>query len=129
MESKNEAIQLIKICITNRLDFFLFLRLLKKRSGNDFIFASYMLLHPNTAQKCRKTQLYDFPLRIFFKSTVVSFKVEFKGIFTWQVVVYENLPFKKVLIFKYGYPGFLNVRSKLVVTYLLLLYTLVKRET
>ena len=30
----------------------------KKCSGNDFVFASYMLLHPNTAPKCRKTHSY-----------------------------------------------------------------------
>ena len=66
IESKNEPIQLYRICITNRFNFFLFLRLLKKRSGNDFIYASYMLLHPNSAQKCRKTQSYMTFHREFF---------------------------------------------------------------
>ena len=57
------------IFIGNGFDFFLFWRLLKKHSVNDFILFSYMLSHPNTTQKCREThmQLCDFSLDLFWK--------------------------------------------------------------
>ena len=72
MESKNQPIQLIRICFTNRFNFFLFWRLLIKCSGNDFFFASYMLLHPNTAQKCRRTHsIMTFHWEFFLKAQCV----------------------------------------------------------
>ena len=40
------------------LIFFPFWRLLKKRSVNDFILASYMLSHPNPTQQCGETHCY-----------------------------------------------------------------------
>ena len=55
---KNESIHLSRIFIENGFDFFLFQRFLKKRSGNDFILASYMFLHSNTTQKCGNTHYY-----------------------------------------------------------------------
>ena len=58
MESKNRSIQLSRIFIENGSNFFPFWRLLKKRSVNDFILASYMLSHPNTIQKCKETHCY-----------------------------------------------------------------------
>ena len=64
--SENESIQLQRICIEKGFNFSLFLRFLKKRSVNDFIFASYLLLHPNTTQNCRKTLSYMiFHLELF----------------------------------------------------------------
>ena len=56
MKSKNRSIQLSRIFIENGSNFFPFWRLLKKRSVNDFILASYILSHPNTTQKYRETQ-------------------------------------------------------------------------
>ena len=58
MKSKNRSIQLSRIFIENGSNFFSFWRLLKKRSVNDFILASYMLSHPKTTQKCRETHSY-----------------------------------------------------------------------
>ena len=56
--SKNESSHLSRICFVNRLDFFRFWRLLKKRLGNVFVFASYVFLHSNTTQKCGNTHYY-----------------------------------------------------------------------
>ena len=56
--SNNESIQIPRIYYENGLKFFPYYRFLKKRSVNDFIFASYMLLHPNTTKNCRKTHSY-----------------------------------------------------------------------
>ena len=58
MKSKNRSIQLSRIFIENGSNFFPFWRLLKKRSVNDFILASYMLSHPNPTQQCGETHCY-----------------------------------------------------------------------
>ena len=64
MKSKNEPMRLIRICITNRFNFFQFWRLLKKRSGNDFIFARYML------KNAEKPTVIWLSTENFFRSTV-----------------------------------------------------------
>ena len=81
MELKNESSYLSRICIENGSNFFLFWRLLKKRSGNDFIFASYMLHHPITIQKGRETHCYvifhsDFMVNTFFSSCIKKISLE-----------------------------------------------------
>ena len=52
-------------------NFFPYCRFLKKRSVNDFIFASYMLLYPITTQNCRKSHSYMiFHSELFQKHSV-----------------------------------------------------------
>ena len=70
--SNNESVQIPRICLENEPKFFSYCKFLKKCSVNDFIFASYMLLHPNTTQNCRKTHSYEFPLRIILKAQCVQ---------------------------------------------------------
>ena len=61
-------------------NFFPYCRFLKKRSVNDFIFASYMLLHPNTAQNCRKSHSYMiFHWELFQKHSVRFSGMEIDG--------------------------------------------------
>ena len=58
ISSNNESVQIPRLCFENGLKFFPYCRFLKKCLMNDFIFASYMLLHPNTTKNCRKTLGY-----------------------------------------------------------------------
>ena len=69
--SNNELVQIPRICFENRPNFFPYCRFLKKRSVNDFIFASYMLLYPITTQNCRKPHSYMiFHSELFQKHSV-----------------------------------------------------------
>ena len=56
--TNNGSIQFCRICFENKPKFILYCRFFKKCSVNDFFIASYMLLHPNTTENCRKTYSY-----------------------------------------------------------------------
>ena len=68
-ESEHESIQLSRICVENGSIFFIFLRFLKKRSGNDFISTTYMSSHLQ-----KNPQLYDFSLGIVLKAQWIVFR-------------------------------------------------------
>ena len=78
MESKNEPIQLIRICITNRFNFFLFWSLLKKRLGNDFFLLVTWSYIPILLKKAEKPTVIWLSAENFFKSTVQASQKESK---------------------------------------------------
>ena len=78
MESKNELIQLIRICITNRFNFFLFWSLLKKRLGNDFFLLVTWSYIPILLKKAEKPTVIWLSAENFFKSTVQASQKESK---------------------------------------------------
>ena len=103
MESKNRSIQLSRIFIENGSNFFPFWRLLKKRSVNDFILASYMLSHPNPTQQCGETHCY----MIFHSHFDWKHSEMYKGIYYWVAFKFPPPPgggeLNNIQAFKYNY--------------------------